>query len=270
MQKRTLSLLLIIIFLFSLITPTFATAQDENSKNSLSGKPEAGSYIIKFKDAKKGQQSLNATKRKKRSLFQLNSEEQEKTEKKFKHLSSHITTNLSATEVEDLKKDPNIAYIEKDSVVKKTGDIVTPNLNQIHVPEAQNQGVDGTGVKVVILDTGINTHSSELHVSGGVSFVPNDTSLDDANGHGTFVAGILAALKDYRGLIGVAPNVSLYNVKVLDSNGEGTYSQVIQGIDWAIENHMDIVAMSFAGTEYSSALEEAMQLAFNNGILLVA
>ncbi|MEW9700770.1 S8 family serine peptidase, partial [Paenibacillus sp. SI8] len=262
MKKKMIPFMLSLAILFSLISPAFAAAQDSVQKNNPRDKSLAGSYIIKFKDAEKGKQALN--KRTKRGL------QQENQDKKFKHFSSHITTTLSSAEVEELKKDSNVAYIEKDSVVKKTGDIVTPNLNQIHVPEVQNQGVDGTGVKVAILDTGINTHSSELHVSGGASFVTNDTSLDDANGHGTFMAGILAALKDEHGLVGVAPNVNLYNVKVLDSNGEGTYSQVIQGIDWAIDNHMDIVAMSFAGTEYSSALEEAMQLAFNNGILLVA
>ena len=111
-------------------------------------------------------------------------------------------------------------------------------------------------MKVAILDTGINTQSPELHVAGGASFVPNDASLDDTNGHGTFVAGILAALKDDKGLVGVAPNVSLYNVKVLDGSGNGTYSQVIQGIDYAIDNHMDIVSMSFAGSDIPQRLRK--------------
>ncbi|OPH47273.1 hypothetical protein BC351_12300 [Paenibacillus ferrarius] len=270
MQKRILSFLLIITILFSLISPTFAEAQDASKPSSNGNNTTAGSYIIKFKDAEKGKQALKKNKRTKRSVPSFSNDEEGKTSKNYKHLTSLVTTDLSASEVDELKLDSNVTYIEKDSVVKKAGDTVNGNVYQIHVPEVHDQGIYGDGVKVAVLDTGINTHSPELRVSGGASFVPNDASLDDTNGHGTFVAGILAALKDNQGLVGVAPNVSLYNVKVLDSSGEGTYSQVIQGIDWAIDNHVDMVVMSFTGSDYSAALEEATQLAYSNGILLVA
>ncbi|MGZ8884700.1 MAG: S8 family serine peptidase, partial [Halobacteriota archaeon] len=89
------------------------------------------------------------------------------------------------------------------------------NLSQIQAPSAHDNGVYGTGVKVALLDTGIDTESKELKIADGVSFVPTEATYDDLNGHGTHVAGILAAVKDDLGLIGVAPNVDLYAVKVL-------------------------------------------------------
>ena len=111
MQKRILSLLLIITLIFTLITPTFAAAQGVSNQKPNSNDTSAdGSYIIKFKDAEKGKKALD--------------KRNKKIKKSFKHLSTHMTTTLSASEVEELKKDPNVAYIEKDSIVKKAGDIV--------------------------------------------------------------------------------------------------------------------------------------------------
>lgn len=213
-------------------------------------------YIVKYKDSEAGKRNLN--------------NRNKRLEKSFKHLPAHFKVNLSKAEVEELRKDSNVLYIEKDSIVTKVGDTTTSYLNQIHIPEVHHEEIYGDGVKVAVFDTGINTQTSELHINGGISFVPNDTTLSDPNGHGTFVAGILAATQDDQGLIGVAPHVELYSVKVLNANGNGTYSQVIDGIEWAIDNHMDIVSMSFAGNDHSIALEEVMQLAYNSGILLVA
>jgi len=257
MRQRLLSILLLVSLLFTFAAPPAASAQaPANAPDSSKGETRSTGYIIKFKDADKGRKALG----------KLNT----KNVKSFRHLSKHATAALSPEEADELRKDPNVAYVEKDSLVQKAGDIVTPNLTQIHVPEAQAEDIYGDGVKVAVLDTGISATSAELYSAGGISFVPSEPSTDDTNGHGTFVAGLLAALQDDQGLIGVAPHASLYNVKVLDGSGSGTYSQVIQGIEWAIDNQMDIVVMSFAGTEYSAALEEAMQDAYDSGILLVA
>jgi RHS repeat-associated protein len=256
MTRQTISLVLCVLLCFTIISPAFAAVQSvPNQKKDTSNSTTDSSYIIKFKDSAKGQEALN--KRKKKIGM-------------FKHLSNSVTSTLSPSEVDDLKKDPNVIYIEKDYAVKKTGDTVTDNVYQIHVPEVQDLGITGAGVNVAILDTGMNINSTELHIAGGVSFVPGDTSITDNNGHGTFVAGVLAALKNDQGLVGVAPNVNLFDVKVLDGGGNGTYSQVIKGIEWAIDNHMDVISMSFAGTEYSAALEEIVKKAYDAGILLVA
>ncbi|WP_248926754.1 S8 family serine peptidase [Paenibacillus hamazuiensis] len=255
MLKKLISTLLSFIMLFTLAVPAFAA---QNS--TVTDKEDQ--YIIKFKDVSKGKTELQKNKR--------------KADKQFTRLPSHAALKLKASEVQQLRKDANVEYIEKDYAVHQTveqatyKDQISYNLLQIHAPEAQEQGATGDKVKIAILDTGISSSSTELHIAGGVSFVPAEPTYEDQNGHGTAMAGIAAAIKDNKGLLGVAPGAEIYAVKVLDRQGSGTYSQVIQGIEWAIDNHMDIVSMSFAGIEYSKALEEAAQLAYQNGILLVA
>lgn len=219
------------------------------------GNREEQTYIIKFKDVEKGKKSLQNKK------------------KKIKHRYSHLSllsTALTTEEAQAFLKDSNVAYIEKDQLIEKTADYVSPDLTQIHVEGAQQLGLSGAGVKVAIMDTGINTQIPDLHVIDGASFVPSETSYNDTNGHGTMVAGILAAAKDDQGLLGVAPEVDLYSLKVLDKNGSGTYSQVIEALDWAIDHQINIVSMSFGGKVFSSALQEAMQKAHDSGILLLA
>jgi RHS repeat-associated protein len=264
MIKRIFSLVLNIVLILSLLVPLniVAAAENKNFNNSFTqqlenSEPElpVDSYIIKFKNSTSGRQMLN------KSGVQ--------SEKSFGRMSPYITSRLSKSEVEQLQKDPNISYIEKDSIVQKAGDTVTYNVYQIHAPEVHAEGNIGEGIKVAILDTGIDQDSQELNIVEAVSFVPTE-SPDDLNGHGTVIAGIIGALKDEQGLVGVAPGVSLYNVKVLNEFGTGSYSQVIQGIEWAIEHQMDIISMSFTGTDYSMALEEVLQLAYDQGILLVS
>ncbi|MED4302003.1 S8 family serine peptidase [Geobacillus stearothermophilus] len=127
----------------------------------------------------------------------------------------------------------------------------------------------GQGVKVAVFDTGISSHT-DLQIKGGVSFVEGSNFNVDENGHGTHVAGIIGSLINNEGIVGVAPSVELYSVKVLDSAGNGSYSSIIKGIEWAIDNNINIINMSLGGFEYSAALEEAINLAYDNNILIVA
>ncbi len=129
----------------------------------------------------------------------------------------------------------------------------------------------GRGVKVAILDTGIDLDHPDLHVAGNVNFVDGTVDGDDDNGHGTMVAGVIAALDNDIGVVGVAPEVELYAVKVLDSAGLGGGSSILSGIEWAIENDMQVVIMSFGSLmnlprEIQAALDRASQA----GIVLVA
>ncbi len=97
---------------------------------------------------------------------------------------------------------------------------------------------DGQGavnVGVAILDTGIDTSHPDLNVAGGKNCSTGRT-YNDGNGHGTHVAGTVAAKDDNQGVVGVAPGASLYAVRVLDNSGSGTWSSVICGVDWVSAN----------------------------------
>jgi len=228
---------------------------ESNEKNApKKGKynPKNTKYIVKFHDSDKGNAKIQKNKK----------------SKKLKR-SKLLKIDLTEEEFNALHQDENVAFIEEDYAVTSTEDTISPSLQLIQGLEAHQSGYTGKGVKVAVLDTGISP-SAEIRVRGGVSFVDNEASHADTNGHGTHVAGTLAALDDDKGLLGVAPDVELYAVKVLDKTGKGYYSNVIEGLEWAIDNDMDIVSMSFGGKENSQALLEAIQLAKQHDIVLLA
>ena len=129
----------------------------------------------------------------------------------------------------------------------------------------------GQGVKVAVIDTGIDyTHPDLAPVyKGGYNAVtPGGTPMDD-QGHGTHVSGTVAAARDLKGVVGVAPKVDLYVVKVLDKNGSGQYSWIVDGIEWAIKNNIKVINMSLGGRTGTDALAQVMKKAKEAGIAVV-
>lgn len=132
----------------------------------------------------------------------------------------------------------------------------------------------GEGIKVAVLDTGINKSHPDLsaNLRGGVNFTTTDiTDFEDRQGHGTHCAGIIGGVDNGIGVIGVAPSVDLYAVKVLGDNGSGGINAIIKGIDWAIANGIDIISMSLGCSKDPGApLHEAIKRAYNAGIVILA
>ena len=132
-------------------------------------------------------------------------------------------------------------------------------------------GQGGWGIKVAVIDTGVDCSHADL-VGGcayGANFVNAALALDD-HGHGTHVAGTIGARDNGQGVIGVAPEVELYAVKVLDANGSGSWSAVAAGINWAVQNGMNVISMSLGGTAGSQAVADAVAAADAAGILVVS
>lgn len=131
----------------------------------------------------------------------------------------------------------------------------------------------GKGIKVAVLDTGIDINHPDLkdRVKGGVNFTtsnPNDYL--DRQGHGTHCAGIIAATLNNSGVVGVAPEVELYAVKVLGDDGSGSLQWIVKGLDWCIKNGIHIVSISLGSPKGSTQLYETIKRAYDAGIVLIA
>lgn len=180
-----------------------------------------------------------------------------------------------------LAADPRVRYVEQDryvtDAVYSTGpDRVNAEINRTFT--SAGVGVDpATGIangldniNVAVIDTGIDRNNSDLRVLGGVSYIPGKTYQDD-NGHGTGVASLIGAKADRsgvadQGITGVAPGISLYAVKVLNRRGSGTWSQVINGVDWVAANNIQFANMSLSGGGYSQSLHDAIAGATAKGV----
>ena len=207
----------------------------------------------------------------------------DKTPKKVK-ATNILIAQLDSDELNNLNEDEDVEFIEEDVPVKTTSlgktsqgsDYIKKDsqtypwgINSIGANLSLENKSDGNGTKLAILDTGIADHP-DLKVKGGVSFVDKKTSYVDDNGHGTHVTGTIAALDNNSGVVGVAQKSDIYAVKVLDNNGYGTISQVIQGIEWSMNNDINIVSMSFGTLKDSKALHDIIIQANDKGLLLVA
>jgi len=103
---------------------------------------------------------------------------------------------------------------------------------------------EASAARVAVLDTGIDIDHPDLRVTSGTNCITPGASPDDDDGHGTHVAGTIAAANEGAGVVGVAPGTPLAAVKVLDGDGSGSYSSIICGIDRALANDIDVVNMS--------------------------
>jgi subtilisin len=146
-------------------------------------------------------------------------------------------------------------------------------IEEIGAEPVHSSSYTGKGIKIAVLDTGVDYKHSELapNYKGGYDFINNDNDPMDDNGHGTHVAGILAAARDGKGIVGAAPDAEIYAIKVSDARGKGSFSGLVKGIDWSIKNGMDVVTMSITGKGGSEALAKAVEAAYSqHGLVLVA
>jgi subtilisin family serine protease len=153
--------------------------------------------------------------------------------------------------------------------VPDAASMVPWGVQRVGAPKVWDRGVTGAGIKVGVIDTGIDyTHPALAgNYKGGYNAVEPGKDPKDDHGHGTHVSGTIAA--DGDNIVGVAPKASLYAIKVLDSSGGGTIAGVIDGINWAVKNKMDVVNMSLGGPS-SAELEAAVKAAYDAGVTIVA
>jgi major intracellular serine protease len=160
-----------------------------------------------------------------------------------------------------------IAEVEEVTEVPK-------GVEMIQAPDVWGKS-KGQGITIAILDTGCDFTHPDLkdRIIGGRNFTDDDKGhmeiFRDYNGHGTHVAGTMAATQSQNGVVGVAPEANLLIVKVLNRHGSGQYEWIINGINYAIEQKVDIISMSLGGPEDVPELHEVIQKAVANNILVV-
>src|SRR5919108_1041995 len=194
-----------------------------------------------------------------------------------------VAATIPADQTSTLAEKAGIRYVEPSRQFYLLGRLrqtTDYGVSKIQAPAAWALGQRGAGVKVGVFDSGIDLQHPDLQVAGGVDLLGDGHGLDDCLGHGTHVAGIVGARDNSRGTVGVAPSASLYAMRFFDCKGEGaTAERELQGLEWAIDNGMQVVNMSFGcctieavtvPLPVSLAEEEAMNAAYAHGIVLVA
>ncbi len=250
-MKRLLSIMLILVLSFSLLIPSAVYG------NELQAKQE---YLVQYngRSAKALASSLGIQSKQIKRTFDL--------------LPVQVL-ELTESQAKALAKSPNVLAVEPNAEVTALAQTVPWGITRVQAPQAHSAGYQGAGVKVAVLDTGIDSSHQDLDVDGGYSVFTdsaNSNPFNDGHGHGTHVAGTIAALNNTVGVLGVAYNVDLYAVKVLDNSGNGSYAGIAEGIQWAVDNNMDIVNMSLGGSSSSTILENMCNAANQAGVLLIA
>ena len=185
---------------------------------------------------------------------------------------SAIACSLPEQAIEALQRNPNIEKIEPDHEIYAVEDTLDWGVDRIDAEVVNAWGNTGEGIKVAVLDTGIDYTHVDLddNYMGGIDFVNGDNDPLDDNGHGTHCAGTIAAEDNGVGVIGVAPGADVYAVKVLDSTGGGVESNLIAAIDWAVTHEINVISMSLGSDGATNSLETICNTAEAAGVLLIA
>lgn len=190
-----------------------------------------------------------------------------------------IAAELPPQAIAALERNPNVTMIEPDievfaiSSADFTAELDrTWGVKHIGAGTVHNQGAFGTGIKVAVIDSGIDYRHGDIaaNYKGGYNFVRGNNDPMDDNGHGTHVAGTIAAVRNGAGVVGAAPAVELYALKVLDRRGSGNYSNVIAALDWSVKNSIDITNNSYGSSgDPGNQVRQAFDNAYAAGILHV-
>lgn len=188
-----------------------------------------------------------------------------------------VELNLTPSEVEKLKitfPNASTSLVQKYETASFS-DKVPAQFPMINTQPTQTTPYTGKGVKVAVLDTGIDVNHPDLNVAGGICTLDHltdcskGTTYDDDLGHGTHVAGIIAAQKNNIGIVGVAPHVELYAIKALGRGGSGSSTSIAKGIEWAVQNNIDILNLSITTEGPDAEIQKFLEAAYNSGLIIV-
>jgi hypothetical protein len=325
-MKKYVSLLLSGAFLFSMVAPPIAQADEQtpenivqmSAKNRFSDEYVPDEVLVKFKEPKRNGFRMLASDNINFRIKNMERKKRLKTKEKLDKVNAALFEKKGkkkGEKIEDLiaelEKDPNVEWAQPNYIYTVNVKYIDEQIKHWNIGDGNDAGINadlvhsettGNGVVVAVIDTGVDwdhpdlvnnhwTNTSESSCSNGVDddgngfiddchgfdfvgediYFPNpDNDPTDQYGHGTHVAGTIAAEDNNIGVLGVAPNAKLMALKVLDDEGRGTSASVIAGIDYARINKADIINLSLGGPGNDPLMKDAVDNATDDGILVVA
>ena len=192
---------------------------------------------------------------------------------------------MTDAQLKKLKADPRVARVEPNAKLELFTELTNAwGVNRIGAGAVHGNpaGNTGSAVKVAVIDSGIAYTHPDLDdvYAGGWNFLNGTNNPWDDNGHGTHVAGSIAAELGntaetqaelgQEGVVGVAPNARIYALKVVDASGNGEYADLISALEWSVANGIQVVNISLGAHVDTVALRNAVKAAYDAGIVVVA
>ncbi len=244
MSKKIWALVLVIILLLSISSVAAGPSAAEAPVEKVPGQ-----YIIVFKDDVVDAEAETAQLERKHGLG---------VQYIYGHALKGFAATIPAARLAAVKADPRVQFVSEDKIVEAVGmapvvagDGVPTGVLRVGAGDATTVHQAST-VNVAVIDTGIDLTHPDLNAVSGKNCVRTSKTANDDNGHGSHVAGTIAAKNNGAGVVGVAPGSKLYAVKVLNAAGSGTTSQVVCGIDWVTANaktlNIKVASMSLGGS----------------------
>jgi len=277
MHLLKITILTILVFLYASCTKKDLQSETTDtgcsSVRTLNGKVIDGQYIISYRTTSDNAVLSNEqVKQKARALIlggKLNSAD---IKASFVGGGGGFIAALNTEQVEEIKKDTSVKTVEPDRIVALgtcftvvAPTLITWNTNKVGFG-------DGRGKTAWVIDTGIDFDHADLNVdqTRSKSFISDVASADDENGHGTHVAGIIGAKNNDIGVLGIASDATLVSLRVLDKEGKGTLSSIIQALSYISTNAKagDVVNMSVGEDETSDVLDQQVQSVAAKGIYI--
>jgi subtilisin family serine protease len=274
----------------STTTSSASPTQEEAAEATNAGDVIPDRYIVVLKEDSTGQQVASARRGGQDPTQVANEQARQhglKVRDVYRNTIQGYAAEIPEDEIQEVENDPRVAFVEQDQVMKATkkkkkkekrrrnpapiAQVLPWGINKIDADVSSTKAGDGTGgvsnVNAYIIDTGISTHG-DLNVTNPAALnAVNDGKNYDCNGHGTHVAGTVAAKDDSSDVVGVVPGAPLTGIKVLRCNGSGTTSGVIAGVEWVTANaEKPAIANMSLGGGASDALDQAMKKSAESGI----
>jgi len=182
-----------------------------------------------------------------------------------------VTAKMPAQAAKGLRNNPHVRYVEENGTVHAHAQTLPWGVDRVDADVAHDDGNTGDGADIAILDTGIDSDHPDLqaNVGTGKDF-SGKGSWEDGDGHGTHCAGIANAVDNTEGVVGVSTEATLHAGKVLGDDGSGSFADVAAGIEWAADQGYDVASLSLGASSGSTALQDAVDYAHENGTLVVS